>query len=60
MQLQFLQNCYVMQDIAKKAKIIELVLQAMDQRMNIENVKKSKGISDFDRSNYPAVIESRT
>ena len=37
-----------MQDIAEIAKIYELLFQAMDQRMNVENVKKSrKGISDI-------------
>ena len=35
-------------DIAEIAKIYELLLQAMDQRMNVENVKKSrKGVSDI-------------
>ena len=37
-----------MQDIAEIAKIYELLFQAMDQRMNVENVKKSrKGVSDI-------------
>ena len=37
-----------MQDIAEIAKIYELLFQAMDQRMNVENVKKCrKGVSNI-------------
>jgi hypothetical protein len=37
----------MLQDIAEIAKVCELFIQAMEQRMNVENVKKSrKGVSD--------------
>ena len=46
-----------MQDIAEIAKFYELLFQAMDQRMNVENVKRSgqcrKGVSDvIERTDY--------
>lgn len=41
-----------LQDIAEIAKLYELLFKAMDQRMNVENVKKSrrKGVADIHRS----------
>ena len=46
----------LLQDIAEIAKLYELLFQAMDQRMNVENVKRSnrhrKGVSDIERIDY--------
>ena len=51
-----------MQDIAEIAKFYELLFQAMDQRMNVENVKKPrhrKGVSDIGRIPYSEEIDTR-
>ena len=50
---------YSSQDIAEIAKIYELLFQALDQRMNVENVKKSrrKGVANVGRISYQDEIE---
>ena len=49
-----------MQDIAEIAKIYELLFKALDQRMNVENVKKSsrKGVADIHRPTNQEEIAS--
>ena len=59
--------CYVYttsccsQDIAEIAKIYEMLFQALDQRMNVENVKKSprKGVANVGRITYQDEIQSQ-
>ena len=47
------ERCIILlQDIAEIAKFYELLLQGLDQRMNVENVKRSgrhrKGVPDIE------------
>lgn len=49
-----MEHCIILlQNIAEIAKFYELLLQGLDQRMNVENVKRSgrrrKGVSDVER-----------